>query len=407
MKHNSIASVSHNHACTGCGGCSYQVPEHIRMVDVDNYGIRPMGRDLESEDASYCGGAYLDRTRLVNRDNIQSLFRRWGPVLDVYEGFASDDRVRLSGSSGGVLTALSNFAVESGVADAVLSTGAADSDPLTNTSSFSANPSELIDRAGSRYLVSSPLAALKSVVDYSKVAVVGKPCDAATLSNLREENTDLDEKVSLSLSFFCAGTPSKSGNLSYIKSKLGFAPALIESLKFRGDGWPGLWKVVATSNEQVVSAEATYSESWGNLQQYRQWRCFICPDHSGEYSDISCGDAWYKQPDGINPGSSLIVVRTKRGQEFLQRAIDEGVITIVQKDSNLIDSCQPNLITARNVLFGRLLAMKMLFMPVPKYKGYELFRSWLDLNFKTQVVSVFGTFKRLIKKKLYLPERRE
>ena len=129
MKHNSIASVSHNHACTGCGGCSYQVPEHIRMVDVDNYGIRPMGRDLESEDASYCGGAYLDRTRLVNRDNIQSLFRRWGPVLDVYEGFASDDRVRLSGSSGGVLTALSNFAVESGVADAVLSTGAADSDP--------------------------------------------------------------------------------------------------------------------------------------------------------------------------------------------------------------------------------------------------------------------------------------
>jgi coenzyme F420 hydrogenase subunit beta len=407
MKHNSIASVSHKHACTGCGGCSYQAPERIKMVDIDNYGIRPMGRNLASEDASYCGGAYLDRTRLVNTDNIQSLFRRWGPVLDVYEGFASDERIRLSGSSGGVLTALSDFAVESGIADAVLSTGAAYSDPLTNISTFSEKRSELIDKASSRYLVSSPLSALNSAVDYSKVAVVGKPCDAATLSNLRVENTDLDEKVSLSLSFFCAGTPSKSGNLSYIQSKLGFAPALINSLKFRGDGWPGLWKVVATKNEQEVSAEATYSESWGNLQQYRQWRCFICPDHSGEYSDISCGDAWYKKPDGINPGSSLIVVRTKRGQEFLQRAIDEGVITIIQKDSSLIDSCQPNLISARNVLFGRLLAMRILFMPVPEFKGYELFRSWLDLSFKTQVVSVLGTLKRLVKKKLYLPERRE
>jgi coenzyme F420 hydrogenase subunit beta len=216
---------------------------------------------LESEGDSYCGGTYLEITRLVNRDNIQSLFRRWGPVLDVYEGFASDERIRLSGSSGGVLTALSDFAVQSGMADAVLSTGAADSDPLTNISAFSVQRSELVDKASSRYLVSSPLSALNASVDYSKVAVVGKPCDAATLSNLRKENTDLDEKVSLSLSFFCVGTPSKSGNLSYIKSKLGFSPSMIESLKFRGDGWPGLWKVVATSNKQMVSAEATYSES--------------------------------------------------------------------------------------------------------------------------------------------------
>lgn len=407
MKHNSIASVSHKHACTGCGGCSYRADERIKMVDVDDYGIRPLGDALDSEDASYCGGAYLDRTRLSNSDNIQNLFRRWGPVLDVYEGFASDERVRLSGSSGGVLTAMSSFAVESGVVDAVLSTDAADSDPLANTSAFSAKPAEIIDRAGSRYLVSSPLSALNSVANYSKVAVVGKPCDAATLSNLRVQNRDLDEKVSLSLSFFCAGTPSRAGNLKYIKSKLGIEPSVIKSLKFRGDGWPGLWKVKAIGKGKNVSAEATYAESWGDLQQYRQWRCFICPDHSGEYSDISCGDAWYKKPDGVNPGSSLIVVRTKKGQEFLQRAIDEGVITIVQKDSSLIDSCQPNLVTARNVLFGRLLAMRILFMTVPEFKGYELFRSWLDLNLKTQVVSVLGTLKRLVKKKLYLPERRE
>jgi coenzyme F420 hydrogenase subunit beta len=43
----------------------------------------------------------------------------WGPVLAAWEGWASDDEIRHRGSSGGAVTALAAFALDSGAADGV------------------------------------------------------------------------------------------------------------------------------------------------------------------------------------------------------------------------------------------------------------------------------------------------
>ncbi len=402
----SISEVASYHGCTGCGACSYGESGIVMQDDYLN-GLRPSGSSTELHGVVNCPGAELDRSTLIATDSEAEMDPMWGPVLSVFEGFASNLEVRAAGSSGGMITALSQFALDSGAVDGVLHTVGQNNDPSLTTPKLSRTREEVLGGAGSRYAVSSPLSGLDEALRNSQsILFVGKPCDAAGLHQLSQTNTSVREGVGLSLSFFCAGTPSTKGNKQYIEKQLGGSPEKLHSLKYRGKGWPGLWEANGTVNGKEASASATYAESWGTLQASRQWRCYICPDHSGEYADIALGDAWYKKPDGVNPGSSLIVVRTERGKRFIDAAVSAGVVTLVREDRSLIDQCQAYLIESRGELWGRLLAMNVTLLRSPRFKGYPMFRYWIRLNNKRKIGSVFGTLKRIVKKKLYSAEAR-
>lgn len=65
------------------------------------------------------------------------------------------------------------------------------------------------------------------------------------------------------------------------------------ALKYHGSGWPGFAEAEYQDGRVTKKASLTYEESWGNiLQKYRQWRCYVCPDHTGEYADIAVVDPW-------------------------------------------------------------------------------------------------------------------
>jgi len=405
-KFASISEVADYHGCTGCGACSYADPS-VSMKDDHGNGLRPTSEGSGSSVLAVCPGAELDRSSLIASDSDAEMDPMWGPVLAVYEGYASDNSVRSSGSSGGMITALSQYALDSGTTEGVLHTVGNPTDPSITTPKLSRSTEEVLAASGSRYAVSSPLSGLASALDQvDSLLFVGKPCDAAGLHKISQQDEKARRRVALSLSFFCAGTPSTSGNKQYIEKQLGGKPEQLHSLKYRGEGWPGLWEASGTVSGKQVSSTATYAESWGKLQASRQWRCYICPDHSGEYADIALGDAWYKAPDGVNPGSSLIVVRTERGKRFLESAVSAGVVTLVKEDRTLIDQCQSYLVESRGELWGRLLAMKVAMLRTPAFNGYPTFRFWIKLNTKRKVGSVFGTLKRVFRKKLYASEVR-
>lgn len=403
-KYKSIEDVSKYHGCTGCGACSYSDP-NISIVDNTEYGLRPISSVKISEDAmDVCPGAGFDRNNLISTSSPASMDPMWGPVLEVYEGYATDDKIRIAGSSGGIITALSSFAIKTDFVTGVLHTVADDIDPSTTKSVISRTVAEVESATGSRYATSSPLSGLSGAMDETSILFVGKPCDAVAMHKVKAKYPAVDDKIKISLSFFCAGTPSSAGNKKYIKKKFGKFPDQLQFLTYRGDGWPGLWKATGIFGGMSRTDQATYAESWGELQGSRQWRCYICPDHSGEFSDISLGDAWYKVPDGINPGSSLIVVRSIKGKEFFDKAIAAGVVKVQRHDRDLIDKCQPYMIDSRGDLWGRLIAMRFSFIKTPSYKHYPMFRYWLSLDSSRKLKSIFGTFKRVIKKKLYQPE---
>ncbi|WP_290703274.1 Coenzyme F420 hydrogenase/dehydrogenase, beta subunit C-terminal domain [Amphritea sp.] len=393
-----IDDVISGNLCSGCGACSAVFPDTYEMVDDIQVGRRPkiIGSDIRSHQNSLdiCPGGQLHDSD--GRNGTDGL---WGEVIKVYEAYASDSSIRNKGSSGGVLTALSLFAVEEGIVDGVVNIQSDPKSPIKNLSTLSENKDSIIASAGSRYIASSPCEELRAEPSKKKnVLFVGKPCDSYAASRLKLNNYDHLHTIVLNLSFFCAGTPSYTGNAELIK-KEGLSPENISSLKFRGNGWPGLWTAISDSGE---SKTLTYHDSWGYLQKYRQWRCYICPDHTGEYSDISVGDPWYKGVDSDNEGMSLVVIRTKAGADFFDEAVRKGRITISKQDNQLLPLSQPNLGKAKGQVWGRLVAMRLLGMEIPIYSGFNLFSIWSsELSFRDKLGSIFGTVKRLIKKKLY------
>lgn len=406
----SITEVVEKQLCTGCGACSYTEPERFRMGNVYELGRRPFVKpDAKAESGAglqVCPGAALSHDISVKQDSkiVAEMFDAWGPVYEVWEGYAGDAAIRLAGSSGGLATALALFCLEKEKMEGVLHTGADEETPYLNKTVYSTTRTQLLSNAGSRYSPASPCESLDLVEEAEgKSVFIGKPCDVAAVQKARKINASLDDKIGLTIGFFCAGVPAFNGLFELLKKNGIHTPQKqLKSLRFRGNGWPGLWTAnYVDENNQEKSSQLTYAESWGFLQKFRQWRCYICPDHSGEFADIAVGDPWYRQVTADEPGKSLIVVRTQRGLDILRAAEQAGYVVLEKKDLSLLPRSQPNLLETRGAIWGRRLALRLLNAPFPKYDGYVMFKFWWQvLSAKSKLQSITGTIKRVYVKNL-------
>jgi coenzyme F420 hydrogenase subunit beta len=103
----------------------------------------------------------------------------------------------------------------------VLHVGAGEETPLENVAVFSKSEAELLARTGSRYSPAAPCEKLKLMQGIRCPGVfIGKPCDVVGLRKSQAVNAELNEKVGLAVSIFCAGTPATDGTYE-ILNKLG------------------------------------------------------------------------------------------------------------------------------------------------------------------------------------------
>jgi coenzyme F420 hydrogenase subunit beta len=405
----SIEDVVGWQLCTGCGACAYLEPDRYQMVDIPAHGKRPIVRPAAPGETGWalsaCPGALLEHS--YDKASLQydrDLEPCWGPVMDVHEGHATDEHIRKAGSSGGLATALALHAIDSGKAAGVLHTSMDENRPWLNRTTYSRNRDDLIATTGSRYSPSSPCERLKDIVDAPGQSVfIGKPCDVAALSQVQRTDKELARKTIVKIAFFCAGTPSTAGLEALLRREGLPHLSRLRSLRFRGNGWPGRWTAEWEADDgATASASLSYGESWGYLQKYRQWRCHICPDHSGEFADISVGDPWYREIGDEESGSSLIVVRSEEGRRYLQSALESGAVELTRvSEPALLPASQPNLVAARGALWGRVLAMALARCVLPTYKGFPMYRFWWgELDARSKIMSIMGTMKRIIRRKL-------
>jgi len=399
-----VRDVAQRQLCNGCGACAYLAPESIKMVDTFGSGRRPVvdaDASAESQQNALraCPGLSIFQDRSATEAGIEKeLFEDWGPVLEVWEGHATDPAVRFRGSSGGAITALSIFAVESELFSGVLHTKARKDQPLLNTHVLSTSKAELLEGAGSRYAPASPCEGLGEVENAAGPCVfIGKPCDVAGARAATRQRPALADRLGITIALFCAGTPSLEGSVELLK-KMGVAnPADVADLRYRGNGWPGDMTATPTPTSTVKPTPISYAKGWGEtLQTHRAWRCNVCPDHTGELADISVGDPWYDKPKEGDQGRSLILVRTERGRAFLKAAINAGYLQAERREAKVLPAAQPHLLHARGATFGRLLACKLLGVPVPTFPGMPLFKTWLkQLTLKQKIQSIWGVATRI------------
>lgn len=385
--------------CIGCGACYYACSSgEIKLVNIESVGIRPQFNSDACASCtkclSICPGYSIDANALAPATRATEAEHEFGPALEIWEGFAADPEVRHKASSGGMLSALSLFCLEQEKMGFVLHAGMDEAEPWKNVTVQSRNKKDILSRAGSRYAPASPCDKLQLVEDSDRPCVfIGKPCDTAAVNKLRAEKPELDEKLGLVLSFFCAGTPSTKGTLD-LKRSMGVESTDINELRYRGEGWPGDFKIIY--DDRTKQKSMSYEQSWGFLADYRSLRCHLCPDGLGRVADISCGDAWESHTQNGDPGRSIVLVRTERGRDILHRAMAAGYVELTRVDAATVLAAQPNLLQRRRELFGRLLGLKICLVPVPVFKGFSLFRSWMKIPLMRRVKTVGGTFKRVV-----------
>jgi coenzyme F420 hydrogenase subunit beta len=416
--------------CLGCGACSYICQSNqIELREFRGEGIRPIQKSSDcgscTDCISVCPGVQTDFPQVHSPsrqpDKLDSLgdnagkggssnpitfpvrlLSDWGPIHSIWEGFATDPDIRFRGSSGGVLTALSLYCLEVAGMEGVLHIAQDKGNPLLNRTRLSRSRESILSAAGSRYSPASVCNGLSLVESSAKpCAIVGKPSEIAGLQNARKLRPNLDAKVGVTMSFFCAETPPTSATEALLV-KLGIAPSTVSDLKYRGNGWPGFFAPIL-QDAKAQTPKLTYRESWSFLQAHRPWSVHLWPDGSGELADITCGDPWYQQPDGRNPGSSLVVARTLRGHAIIQGAISSGYLTLQPAESWKLVQSQTGLLAKKGSVWGRRLALGLFGIPVTALRGASLFRCWLGLSVKSKAASFFGTVRRIFSKKLFRP----
>jgi coenzyme F420 hydrogenase subunit beta len=409
MTAHSITDMVARNLCTGCGGCAAAFPDLIRMQDDPVNGRRPVaapspeGQRAAKAAVAWCAGAASDWTDLVRVDAID---RDWGPVLGAWEGWAQDEEIRHRGSSGGAVTALAAFALANGTADGVAHIAARADDPRLNEAVISRDRAGLLRGAGSRYAQASPVESLAEIAGGTdKVAFVGKPCDVASVYKAMRADVGLAAKLPLTIAIFCAGTPNLVATDRLLDRLAVPRDARLVDLRYRGAGWPGLMQAewIDHSGARQVSEGITYAEGWGRiLQSERRWRCRVCADHTGAFADISVGDPWHAPPAGdTDHGRSLIIARTPRGKAFVAAAIRAGVLVAEARPRDVIAAAQPNLRATHGAVWGRRMAMRLLGLPAPRDRGQGLVRLWLGLPFRQKAQSLAGTWKRVIRERLW------
>lgn len=364
---NRLEKVLAANMCAGCGLCVSSPDE----MTIDDKGFaRPKNQIIDELSLKSCPGIGIVQNNFKNYDPS------WGPVLSCQTGFSSDSKIRQMGSSGGVITALLYMCLNEKMVDAVIQTGASETNPIANETKVITCKDELISSAGSRYAPSSPLSVIRGLKGNGKTyAFVGKPCDVATLRMAIEEDSELHKQFPIILSFMCAGVPSELAAKEVI-NKLGLQQQKVVEFRYRGDGWPGLTKAVTAEGQTETM---TYNESWGTILNKRlQPRCKVCADGTGELADIVCADAWYESKDGYpsfeeKNGRSLILVRTQAGKDLLLQAKQLNYINGVENFNIAgLKDIQPYQYNRKRTLIARLIILKLLLVNTPKYEGFSL-----------------------------------
>lgn len=387
--------------CTGCGLCAAAAPEGVRIVDLGGFNrpeqFGPVGTDAERVIATACPGAAV-----AGWTRARGLHPYWGPYHLVETGAASDPQVRHGGSSGGVITALAIHALTSGLVDRVVQVAPSADDPAGNAIVLSTNPGQVLERAGSRYVSSSPMGAMDAVLAQGgAIAFIGKPCDVSALRRLALVDPRVDAHVKLMLSFFCAGVPSRRA-VTKVLTAMGVNRDELASFRYRGNGWPG--KATATTRDGQT-ATMSYEESWGGyLSKEIQFRCKICPDAVGGVADIACADAWYGGESGYPTfeeleGRSLMMTRTEVGKAVRAAALAAKAITSETLDVGEIDLMQPAQARRKRQLVSRLAGLRATFRPTPRMAGLELLAAARRASPAEQVKSFLGTVRRSLRQR--------
>ena len=334
MSDETIAQVVKDGLCTGCGTCVALCPnEAIKLTRKEKKGIYVP--ELNEEKCNNCSICYevcpgheVDfkelNLEIFGKESEDILI---GNYLDCYIGHSTNYDIRYNSASGGLVTQLLIFALEEGIIDGALVTRMKKDNPLEPEPFIARTKDEIIEASKSKYCPVPANIALKEILNAEegeKFAVVGLPCHLHGIRKVEAINKKLKGKIILYLGIFCHHGVNFIGT-KFLLRKLGIRKEDIAKFDYRGQGWPGSMLIeLKKGNRKSTSHYWTYPA----LYFFTPDRCMLCSDALADLADISFGDAWLPELYADRIGSSVIISRTKIGEQLLQRMRERNKVEL-------------------------------------------------------------------------------
>lgn len=385
--------------CTGCGLCA---TDRKKILKEDEKGY--LVPNLNESDAAFCSIICPAGGNALKNYQDGTI---WGSFKYAFLGWSTDDKIRKSSSSGGILTTLCCYLLDNKIVDGIIQTRKSECDIRKTETVVSRTKAEVLTCMGSRYSSSNPLLNLSELVQKGGLfAFVGKPCDVSALRIYMEEvNPQLKKQVKYLFSFFCAGQPSILANSNLVKALGGDNPKEWLDLQYRGNGWPGY---ATLTKKDGSRKQMDYETSWMKIlgRDVRKI-CRFCADGTGELADISCGDAWYVNANGKPDfaerlGRNVIFARTEAGSSLLNEVIKAGCIeaTAFESDIKILHQMQPYHYTRKASLLVYKYALKFCGRAYPNYDCNKLRQFARGFSYKQIILRFCGTIMRVLRGKI-------
>lgn len=368
-----IQEVIKGGLCTGCGTCVGICPKSsIKMIKNNSKAVYlPKIDNKRCIQCGLCYEACPGQSVNFKELNLDIFGRepedsRLGNYIRCYTGHSTDYEIRYNSASGGLLTAVLLFALQRGIIDGALVTRMKKDNPLEPEPFIARTKEEIIEASKSKYCPVPANVVLKEILkENGKFAVVGLPCHIHGIRKAEAINKKLKDRIVLHMGLFCHHAPTFLAT-EFTLNRNKIKKEEIKEISYRGEGWPGAMRISLESGDVLLLLHDYWVDGFGNYTF--PTRCTLCCDMFCELPDISFGDAWLPEFDDDKVGKSIIVCRSKAGEDILQRAFAEGMIELNEISGSKVVDTQPNMLPFKKVGFERrAFLFKLLGRKVPSY----------------------------------------
>ena len=311
--------------CTGCAACIMACPRDVLDYRVADYHPVQIGEGMATDECFHGDRGCDICTRACPR------FRAWESELDVslfgrvrepdeVSGIArsllltraKDTEVFRAGQDGGLVSALLIWGLETGRIDGALTSEITDGRPFDAAPVLVTDRAGVIATAGSRYTYSANPLAMKLADEQrlKQVALVGMSCQASINGSVQARGVaKYAKKIALTIGLLCSKTFTYEGQ-EQVFAEHGIAIDDVVKVNIKG-------------RCQVWTRDGRYVEiPLKELHPFTRPGCKLCPDFAAEHADIATGGI------GADDAWTLTIVRTQRGEEWMQGLIDADLVEV-------------------------------------------------------------------------------
>jgi len=321
-----IDSVTNNYLCSSCGACSVACPvDAITFIESSGGYLFPR---INSDACTQCGLCFKvcpGKNLMENPSEDQHENFFVGSVSSAYVGFANNELIHQNGQSGGIVTALLDYLIQTENVRYVVVSIMREGIPPRGESLVVTDSHTLIVSQKSKYTPIPLLATLKEIPnDEHAIAIVGLPCHMQGLQNLQNMIPSWQKRKIIKIGLVCQKVMT-TGGIDYMIHQSGIKNVV--DLIFRDTGrtgYPGAPIVRDSDNNETILPH----DAWSSIKEiFTPLRCRLCFDKINVFSDIVCGDP-HRIPGAKGKKQSLVLTRTDIGDAMIEDALDKKIVTL-------------------------------------------------------------------------------